>query len=118
MPIFKKTGIEQYRKNSQGVDVLVASIIRRVVILPRSTQSHYYPDGYQDNADWILYGETGDDIRPKDIIKIDYQNLYEGCEFNKDSTNIVMCEVKEPAKKYGTLRYKGRNQEIFLKSFN
>jgi len=116
MPIFPKTGIRQTRPNNQEAEIVVQNVVRRVALLPKSNPNNRFVDGFQENADYIMYQEKGDTFKINDIVKIDYSNLYQGLPFNEDSETIIITEVKEVTRLYGTLNLNSRNGEVFLKS--
>lgn len=117
MSLFPKTGIKQTRVNNQSQEIDVQTVIRRVVIFPRTTQSLENQAGIQENADYILYGETGDSFLVDDYVYFNLDELYSELAYSTGS-NVIKCQVKEPSKKYGTLKLNNRNQEVFLKSLN
>lgn len=113
--MFPKTGIKQTRLNDQSQEVEIQTAIRRVVIFPRTNQNIYTQAGAQENANYILYGEVGDDYKVGDYIAFNLSELYANLPFS-DGEGVIKCEIKEPPKRYGTLKIGKRNQEIFLKS--
>lgn len=115
--MFTKTGIRQTRLNNQDQEATIQDVIRRIAIFPRTTQNIQNQGGIQENADYILYGEVGDTYLVDDYIYFNLNELYSELAYSTGD-NVVKCQVKEPAKKYGTLKFNNRNQEIFLKSLN
>jgi hypothetical protein len=116
MPFFRKTGIRHLRPNNQEVDVKIQDCIRRIVLLPKLNFNTRFPDGLQENADYLLYQEGCDDFRVGDKVLIDYTNFYKQTDFDEKNKKIIITEVKQPPRLYGTINIGERTGEVYLKS--
>lgn len=116
MSLFAKTGIRQSRADDQSQYVIVQTALRRIKQFPRTTQNVNWVEGVQENADYILYGETGDFFKINDIIEFNLEDMLQNLPF-REGENVIKLLVKEPPKLYDTKTVRGYTQEIFLKSY-